>query len=239
MSKNIVFRHRKSLLTAAMLLLSLSAGHAPALAQDLLAWGGNAYGQLGNGTFTTEPPYSIATPVPVTGLTDIVAVEAGYAHSLALRSDGAVFAWGDNFYGQLGIGTFTTSPFPARVTGLSGVVAIAARGQVWPAYRDLYTKIEYRIPMRDGTRLYTSVHVPKNRPGKHPILLERTPYGANGLRPDAAGLFTYRRGARGSRKFLTAFRAGCELIAPAPAAHILIGEDVAVFLAAGPRRRLR
>lgn len=41
-----------------------------------------------------------------------------------------------------------------------------------------YTKFEYRIPMRDGVKLYTAVYVPKNKPGKMPILLERTPYSA-------------------------------------------------------------
>ena len=41
-----------------------------------------------------------------------------------------------------------------------------------------YTKIEYRVAMRDGVRLYTSVYVPKGKPGLHPILLERTPYSA-------------------------------------------------------------
>lgn len=39
-----------------------------------------------------------------------------------------------------------------------------------------YERLEYRIPMRDGVRLYTAIFVPKHVPGKHPILLERTPY---------------------------------------------------------------
>jgi uncharacterized protein len=39
-----------------------------------------------------------------------------------------------------------------------------------------YTKFEYRIPMRDGVRLFTSVYVPKSRSQKYPILLTRTPY---------------------------------------------------------------
>jgi len=59
-----------------------------------------------------------------------------------------------------------------------------------------YTKYEYSIPMRDGIRLYTAVYVPKNRPGKHPILLERTGSGAGPYGPDK-----YRR-HRGSPKFV-------------------------------------
>ncbi len=40
-----------------------------------------------------------------------------------------------------------------------------------------YEKIEYRIPMRDGVKLYTAVYVPKGRTD-FPILMERTPYGS-------------------------------------------------------------
>jgi len=48
-----------------------------------------------------------------------------------------------------------------------------------------YTKYEYMIPMRDGVKLYTAVYVPKEKPGKHPILMERTPYGAGPYGPDS------------------------------------------------------
>ncbi|MDI9636813.1 CocE/NonD family hydrolase [Kamptonema cortianum] len=62
-----------------------------------------------------------------------------------------------------------------------------------------YTKYEYMIPMRDGIKLYTSVYVPKGIPGDHPILLERTPYGAGPYGPG-----NMRRGFRGSRKMAEA-----------------------------------
>src|SRR5580692_1924029 len=39
-----------------------------------------------------------------------------------------------------------------------------------------YTKYDYRIPMRDGVKLFTSVYVPKDTSQKYPILLQRTPY---------------------------------------------------------------
>src|SRR5437870_7265138 len=39
-----------------------------------------------------------------------------------------------------------------------------------------YTKYEYRIPMRDGVRLFTAVYVPKDDSQTYPILLTRTPY---------------------------------------------------------------
>jgi hypothetical protein len=45
---------------------------------------------------------------------------------------------------------------------------------VW--FRNNYYKIEKSIPMRDGVKLFTSIYVPKDSTGKHPILMERTPY---------------------------------------------------------------
>jgi putative CocE/NonD family hydrolase len=45
------------------------------------------------------------------------------------------------------------------------------------AIREYYTKFEVRIPMRDGTRLFTNYYVPRDRGRTWPILLTRTPYG--------------------------------------------------------------
>jgi putative CocE/NonD family hydrolase len=39
-----------------------------------------------------------------------------------------------------------------------------------------YTKYDFRVPMRDGVRLFTTVYVPKDTSGAYPILMERTPY---------------------------------------------------------------
>ena len=85
------------------------------------AWGNNAYGELGNGTITN---YN-STPVQVTGLTNVVAVGAGQFYSMALESNGTVWAWGINNYGQLGNGSTSNSSTPVQVSGLSGVTAIA------------------------------------------------------------------------------------------------------------------
>jgi len=46
-----------------------------------------------------------------------------------LKSDGTVWAWGYNYYGQLGDGTTTQRLTPVQVSGLNGVIAIAAGGQ--------------------------------------------------------------------------------------------------------------
>jgi alpha-tubulin suppressor-like RCC1 family protein len=62
-------------------------------------------------------------PALASAVTPMVA--AGYAHTVALKSDGTVWAWGDNSWGQLGIGTNTTGRLlPVKV--LTGAVAVAA-----------------------------------------------------------------------------------------------------------------
>ncbi|RYG36470.1 CocE/NonD family hydrolase [bacterium] len=45
-------------------------------------------------------------------------------------------------------------------------------------FKDLYEKIEYQIPMRDGVKLYTAVYVPRKPKGPFPIIMQRTPYSA-------------------------------------------------------------
>jgi alpha-tubulin suppressor-like RCC1 family protein len=85
-----------------------------------MAWGGNYCGELGDGTTTNR-----ASPVSVTGLPGVAAIDAG-GHSLALKSDGTVMAWGHNDYGQLGDSTTTNRSSPVAVAGLAGVLAVAA-----------------------------------------------------------------------------------------------------------------
>ena len=58
----------------------------------------------------------------------VVAIAGGGYHSMALKSDGTVWAWGANYYGQLGDGSTTNRTTPVQVSGLTGVVAIAGGG---------------------------------------------------------------------------------------------------------------
>lgn len=97
---------------------------APARAPSVSAWGGNSFGQLGDGTTTNR-----LTPVQVSGLSGLTLIAAGAEHTLALKSDGTLWAWGYNFYGWLGDGTTTDRLTPVEVSGLSGVSAIAAGEQ--------------------------------------------------------------------------------------------------------------
>ncbi len=97
--------------------------HALQLCNDgtVKAWGRNANGQLGNGTYIDSP-----TPVQVYNLTNVVAVSSGGIHSLVLKADSTVWAWGMNTSGQLGNGNNNTSNFPVQVNNLTGVIAISA-----------------------------------------------------------------------------------------------------------------
>src|SRR5215213_10032886 len=78
---------------------------------EVWAWGGNELGALGDGTNTDSN-----TPVQVSDLSDVQAIAAGGFHSMALKNDGSVWAWG---YPE-------NSNIPVQVSGLSGVQAIAA-----------------------------------------------------------------------------------------------------------------
>lgn len=108
--------------------------HTLWLKNDGTVWaaGYNGFGVIGNGTTTGDGANNVRTPVQVitsvggAALSDVVAVAAGQNHSLALKSDGTVWAWGSNGYGQLGTGNTTNSAVPVQVSGLSGVKAIAA-----------------------------------------------------------------------------------------------------------------
>jgi len=89
------------------------------------AWGRNNYGQLGNGTTSGYSANKI--PAQVSGLTSsVTAIAGGMYHSLAVKEDSTVWAWGYNLYGQLGDGTTTQRNAPVQVSGLANIVAIAA-----------------------------------------------------------------------------------------------------------------
>ena len=88
------------------------------------SWGDNSTGQLGDG-LTTGSSRPLSADIGAGH--DVVQVAAGYDHSLAVRSDGTVWAWGANRYGQLGRGTITDHEVtPARVAVLNHVTRISA-----------------------------------------------------------------------------------------------------------------
>ena len=109
--------------------VQVSAGYQYSLALGsdgyAYAWGYNNYGQLGNNTTSGNDPNPVpvrvrdpANPTDKSKGLKTTQVSAGGDHSLALGSDGYVYAWGNNYYGQLGNNTSgdnADSHVPVRV----------------------------------------------------------------------------------------------------------------------------
>ncbi len=86
-------------------------------------WGYDGDGELGDGRIA---PVYRTNPAPVPGLDGVVKIAAGYQHVLALKSDGTVWAWGYNFYRELGNGTTADQATPVQVPGLTGIAQVSA-----------------------------------------------------------------------------------------------------------------
>ena len=111
--------------------LQVSAGQYLSLAVgsdgNAYAWGLNRNGQLGDGTGSgyRNAPVMVRTPDRKT-YPDLPAdftylqVSAGWGYSLAVGSDGNAWAWGWNYYGQLGNNSYSDSHVPVRVRDPAG-----------------------------------------------------------------------------------------------------------------------
>ena len=112
--------------------VATGGSHSLALLADgkLIAWGSNSYGALGDTTTTNHfEPVTVYQSGVLAGRT-VVAVDAGYCFSVALTSDGKVFAWGYNADGQLGNGTTNitanSSPLAVSTSGLLATRKVVA-----------------------------------------------------------------------------------------------------------------
>jgi len=116
---------------------------------DLYAMGDDGYGQLGDGLGTSNAtPVSTNRPEFITN--GVVAIAAGEDHSLFIRTNGSLWAMGNNFYGQLGDGTTNESNYPEMIVP-SNVTAIACGyfqsffikndGSLWAMGADFYGEL--------------------------------------------------------------------------------------------------
>ncbi len=96
--------------------IACGSSYTVALKTDgtLWTWGRNTFGQLGVNNITDR-----STPVTtLLGGTNWKSIACGYAYTVALKTDGTLWTWGDNFYGQLGVNNTTNRSTP--VTTLLG-----------------------------------------------------------------------------------------------------------------------
>ncbi len=107
---------------------ALAAGWQHVLALDgnhrVWSWGDDSAGQVGTPDGSHVAPELV--DVPLGDAVGFVQVAARANQSFALRSDGAVFAWGDNRYGALGLGSVQLADHPVQVPGLARIVAVGA-----------------------------------------------------------------------------------------------------------------
>ncbi|MCL1981603.1 MAG: hypothetical protein FWG53_00730 [Clostridiales bacterium] len=118
--------------------ISVSAGdyYSMAIKSDgsLWAWGDNYGGKLGDGTATRKAVNELGQKIiivennnrstPVKIMDSVASVSAGSGHAMAIRTDGSLWAWGDNAWGQLGNYTQTNWHSPVKI--MDSVVSISA-----------------------------------------------------------------------------------------------------------------
>src|SRR5262249_38825118 len=134
-------------ITAGFPAIAVAAGYAHSLSLYMgrvTSWGANDKGQAGGFGFATDSPQprlDVRGPGGDGILSGVKAIAAGESHSLALKADGTVWAWGANGQGQLGTNSRTDMGAPVQVHGLtydsmlSDIVAIAAGRQFSLALR--------------------------------------------------------------------------------------------------------
>jgi alpha-tubulin suppressor-like RCC1 family protein len=142
----------KALIGARSIAATGDGAYALEASGTVWAWGGGGSGELGNGAchasvLAESACAGSAVPVRVEAITDATAVAAGDFDAFALLRDGTVWGWGAGTSGELGTGNCggavvvtagarcTNRDVPARVKGLAGVLAIAAKGATGLAIR--------------------------------------------------------------------------------------------------------
>jgi alpha-tubulin suppressor-like RCC1 family protein len=107
-------------------IIQVSAGHKHSLfltnSNKVSACGSQEHGRLGNGATTDFK----STAISITGFSNVVKVAAGYDFSLMLTSLGTVYGFGNNQYGQLGVGISAAQVTAIIVPSLSGITDIQA-----------------------------------------------------------------------------------------------------------------
>ena len=125
---------KKQLLFVAVFILSVAKIYAQTLSAgftntsivcangSVISWGDNTYGQLGNNSIT-----SASTPSSTNTISNIkVMVNGNRFFQIALKNDGTVWSWGNNTYGELGLGNTSIAKIPTKINSLSNIIDISA-----------------------------------------------------------------------------------------------------------------
>ena len=149
---------------------SISAGnsHTIAIKADgsLWAWGWNTYGQLGDGTYGSQTANK-NSPLQIGTATNWASISAGETHTIAIKTDGTLWAWGSNSNGQLGDGSSTSKFSPTQIgsannwaridAGVFHTIAIKTDGSLWAWGNNNYGQVgdgttnERYSPVQIGT----------------------------------------------------------------------------------------
>ena len=167
----------------------VSAGywHSLALGSDgyAYAWGYNWYGQLGNNTKTDSyipvPVRDPANPTDSSKGLKATQISAGYWHSLAVGSDGYVYAWGNNGNGRLGDGTTNGKLVPVSVMFNPQPVIAAAKFDTSPG--------THLTPVSNSNS--ATVLTPAHLPGTVTVSVDYTMGGAGNRLTDTSLRYTY------------------------------------------------
>jgi alpha-tubulin suppressor-like RCC1 family protein len=130
--------------------------------------GDNSYEQLGVGDAISSTSI-ILTPTQVGTGTNWTKVSTGLAHTIAMKNDGSLWAWGNNGFGQLGLGDTISRTVPTRVgsdtdwvkvdcSGAGHTLAIKSDGTLWAWGWNNYAQLgivndrtQRNLPTRIGT----------------------------------------------------------------------------------------
>jgi len=118
----------------------------------LWSWGQNGYGQLGLGNTT-----DYSSPKQVGALTTWATIgKAGGSYSAAIKTDGTLWVWGVNQWGQLGLGNTTSYSSPKQVGALTNwlnvscgyqfLIAVKTNGTLWSWGRNQSGQLGLNVP---------------------------------------------------------------------------------------------